>query len=154
MFYLGMLALGLVFGAIAFASSEFLMVRFHDGISIASPLGNDLARHMFNADGAPRIASFLTYFGLIFLTIGWWKQTDPLRTSRLRIGPILIVIFAAWAWWFLLGFPQPWGFMLVAAISITAQLSAPWLSQQERTAALQPKNALPPSQHPGKRGLA
>ena len=150
----GMLALGLVFGAIAFASSEFLMVRFHDGISIASPLGNDLARHMFNADGAPRIASFLTYFGLIFLTIGWWKQTDPLRTSRLRIGPILIVIFAAWAWWFLLGFPQPWGFMLVAAISITAQLSAPWLSQQERTAALQPKNALPPSQHPGKRGLA
>jgi hypothetical protein len=112
-----------------------------------------MARHMFDPDGAPRIASFLTYFGLAFLTIGWWKQTDPLRSSRLRLGPILVVIFVACMAWGLLGFPQPWGFMLLAAISITAQLSAPWLSQQERTAALQPKNALPPSQYPGKRGV-
>ncbi len=135
-----MLVLGLVFGAIAFASSEYLMVKFQDGIAVQSPLGNELARHMFTSAGAPKIASFLTYFGLIFLSIGWWKQTDPLRTSRLRLGPILVVIFAAWAWWFLLGFPQPWGFLLVAAISITAQLSAPWLSPQERTAALANKN--------------
>jgi serine/threonine protein kinase len=137
----GMLVLGLVFGAIAFASSEYLMVKFQDGIAMQSPLGNELARHMFTSSGAPKLASFLTYFGLIFLSIGWWKQTDPLRTSRLRIGPILVVIFAAWAWWFLLGFPQPWGFLLVAAIAITVQLSAPWLSPQERTAGLANKSS-------------
>ena len=136
-----MLVLGLVFGAIAFASSEFLMVKFQDGIAMQSPLGNELARHMFTNSGAPKLASFLTYFGLIFLSIGWWKQTDPLRTSRLRLGPILVVIFAAWAWWFLLGFPQPWGFLLVAAVAITVQLSAPWLSPQERTAGLANKNS-------------
>jgi len=139
----GMLVLGLVFGAIAFASSEFLMVKFQDGIAAKSPIGDEIAHHMFDrSTGAPRLAAFLTYFASIFLTIGWWKQTDPLRTSRLRIGPILVVILVAWGWWLLWAFPQPWGFMLVAAISITTQLSAPWLSPHERTAALGKKNAI------------
>jgi hypothetical protein len=136
-----MLVLGLLFGAIAFASSEFLMVKFHDGMAVKSPIGDEIARHMFSSAGAPRIAAFIAYFGSIFVTVGWWKQTDPLRTSRLRIGPILVVILVAWGWWLLWAFPQPWGFMLAAAISITSQLSAPWLSPQERTAALGKKNA-------------
>jgi len=140
----GMLVVGLLFGALAFASSQYLMVKLQDGIAANSPLGNEITRHMFNAQGAPLLAAFAVYFGLIFLTIGWWKQTDPLRTSRLRIGPILVAIFAAWAWWLLVHFPQPWGFMLVAAISITTQLSAPWLSPQERTLALGKKNAVRP----------
>jgi hypothetical protein len=29
-------------------------------------------------------------------------------------------------------FPQPWGLMLVASISVAAQLSAPWLTYKER----------------------
>jgi serine/threonine protein kinase len=132
----GMLVLGLAFGALAFVSSEFLMVRFTDGIAERSPFSDEFARHMFSTSGAPRIAAFLTYFGLAFLLIGWWKQTDPLRSSRLRIGPILVAFFVAFVGWGLLGFPQPWGFMLLAAISITAQLSAPWLSPQDRTAML------------------
>jgi hypothetical protein len=140
----GMLVLGLVFGAIAFGSSRFLMVEFHDGIVQRSPFSQEIARHMFSTSGVPQIAAFLAYFGSVFLTIGWWKQTDPLRTSRLKIGPILVVVLAAWAWWLLWGFPQPWGFMLVAAISITTQLSAPWLSPQERTLALGKKNATRP----------
>jgi len=136
-----MLVLGLVFGAIAFATSKFLMVRLHDDIVSRGLVGEQFARNMYGVDGMPKVAAFLAYFGSIFLTIGWWKQTDPLRTSRLRIGPILVVILVAWAWWLLWAFPQPWGFMLVAAISITTQLSAPWLSPQERTAAVGRKNA-------------
>jgi len=139
-----------VFGAIAFAGSEFLMVKFQDGIAAKSPIGDEIARHMFDrSTGAPRLTAFLAYFASIFLTIGWWKQTDPLRTSRLRIGPILVVILAAWGWWLLWAFPQPWGFMLVAAISITTQLSAPWLSPHERTAALGKRN---PTRPIGERG--
>jgi hypothetical protein len=129
-----MLALGLMFGAIAFATSQFLMVNF-SGDSIArgaqSPLFHDL-----HSAGAPPFAAFVAYFGVVFLTIGWWKQCDPLRSSRLRIAPILIAVLAAWIWLPILPFPQPWGFMLVAAISIATQLSAPWLSPAQRTAAI------------------
>jgi hypothetical protein len=129
-----MLVLGLVFGTLAYAASQFLMVQFHgEFVGARDMVGHSLANQMYGVDGAPEIAAFLTYFGAIFLTVGWWKQTDPLRSSRLKIAPILVAVFAAWLWTLVLGFPQPWGFMVAAAISITVQLSAPWLSPQERT---------------------
>jgi len=128
-----MLALGLAFGAIAFASAQHLMVRMGDD----SVRGMGLFDSMYDSSSRlPTLPAFLGYFGALFLTIGWWKQTDPLRSSRLKIGPILIAILAAWLWLFVFPFPQPWGFMLAAAISISAQLSAPWLSPAERTAAM------------------
>jgi serine/threonine protein kinase len=131
----GMLVLGLVFGTLAWASSEYLMVSLHDGFVARSIAANDFARNMYETNGTPRVTAFLAYFGAIFLMMGWWKQVDPLRSSRLRIAPILLTILAAWVVQPILPFPQPWGFMLVAAISITTQLSAPWLSPAERTAA-------------------
>jgi hypothetical protein len=128
-----MLTLGLAFGAIAFLASQFLMVRMSDD----AVRGMGIFENMYDSSSQlPKLPAFLGYFGAVFLTIGWWKQTDPLRSSRLRIGPILIGMAAAWLWLFVFPFPQPWGFMLVAAISIAAQLSAPWLSPAERTAAL------------------
>jgi hypothetical protein len=130
-----MLVLGLVFATLAWASSNYLMVKMHDGVTASSIAGNDFARSLYDGTGAPQWSAFLAYFGAIFLLMGWWKQVDPLRSSRLRLAPILLAILAAWVVQPLVPFPQPWGFMLVAAISITSQLSAPWISPAERTAA-------------------
>jgi hypothetical protein len=131
---LGMLALGLAFGAIAYLASQYLMVSLSAGSSRIG--GPPIVRQMFDGSGAPQLPAFLAYFGALFFTIGWWKQSDPLRSSRLRIAPILLTMLAAWIWWLVLSFPQPWGFMLVAAMSISTQLSAPWLSPAARSAAL------------------
>jgi hypothetical protein len=130
----GMLALGLLFGAIAFVTHQFLMVELHDGFIARSVAGNELTRGMYDVHGAPRLPAFLAYFGAVFLTVSWWRQCDPLRSSRLRIGSILMAVLIAWLWQLLWPFPQPWGFMLVGAISIATQLSAPWISPGERTA--------------------
>jgi hypothetical protein len=108
-----------------------------------SIVGNSFARGMYDVSGAPQITAYLAYFGAIFLMIGWWKQVDPLRSSRLRIAPILLTILAAWIVQPVLPFPQPWGFMLVAAISITTQLSAPGLRPAERTAAANRRGVTP-----------
>src|SRR5262245_8497566 len=129
----GMALLGLVFGAIAFVTSQYLMVDLGEGV--AHVRGGPIVRAMYKAGGAPKLAAFLGYFGAAFFTIGWWKQSDPLRSSRLRIAPILVTMLMAWIWWLLFAFPQPWGFMLVAAMSISTQLSAPWLSPAARAAA-------------------
>jgi hypothetical protein len=91
---------------------------------------------LYDSSGDPTLAAYMAYFGAIFLTIGWWKQSDPLRSSRLKIAPILLGVLAAWVWQLVLPFPQPWGFMLVAGIAIATQLSAPWLSPAYRTAAI------------------
>jgi hypothetical protein len=125
-----MLIVGLVFGAIAFATSEHLMVdfgnqRFH------GPL-----RSLYDSAGRPQFAAYLAYFGAVFFTIGWWKLADPLRSSRLRIAPILLAILAAWIWQLAFPFPQPWGFLVVAGVAIASQLSAPWISPQQRRAAM------------------
>jgi hypothetical protein len=128
---LGTLALGLVFGAVAFALSEHLMIDFGDS-SISRGLRNSWAEGMYSASGMPQLPAFMAYFGALFFTIGWWKQSDPLRGSRLKIAPILLTVLAAWIWQLVWPFPQPWGFMLVAAISIVTQLSAPWMPPAER----------------------
>jgi hypothetical protein len=131
-----MLALGLVFGTIAFAAGDYLMVELgHRSIPRGAP-GARIFRDWYDSSGDPALPAFMAYFGAIFLTIGWWKQSDPLRSSRLKIAPILLAVLAAWVWQLVLPFPQPWGFMLVAGIAIATQLSAPWLSPANRTAAI------------------
>jgi hypothetical protein len=115
-----MLTLGLAFGALAYLLGQFLMVQMN----------------WTTPTSLSAVQTTLAYFGAMFATVGWWKLTDPLRSSRFKIGPILIAIVAAWLWHLVLPFPQPWGFMLMAGIAITAQLSAPWLSPADRTAAI------------------
>jgi hypothetical protein len=130
-----LLVLGLVFGAVAFATHQFLMVdSLHDGLVIRGISTGIYSTAMYAADGAPRLPAYLAYFGAIFATIGWWKQTDPMRSSRMRIGPIIVTLIAAWVWQLVWPFPQPWGFLLVASLSIAAQLSAPWLNPAQRAA--------------------
>src|SRR5207237_388034 len=117
-----MLVLGLVVGAIAFVSSQHLMITFGDGPNLHHMAQGGLLPKTYNSSGAPQMGAFLAYFGAVFLLVGWWKHVDPLRRSRLRIAPILIPILAAWVWMPVFPFPQPWGFMLVASIAIAAQL--------------------------------
>jgi hypothetical protein len=138
---LAMLALGLVFGAIAFISSQHLLVTFGGRQTLQNLTHGGLLHGTFSSAGVPQIGAFLAYFGAVFVTIGWWKQVDPLRRSRLRIAPILIAILAAWIWMPAFPFPQPWGFMLIASIAIAAQLSACWFSPAERTAAISRRRA-------------
>ncbi len=126
----GMLILGLIFGAIAFSTSDFLLVDLGSAGKVMR--GPDFVKDLYEATGEPRLTAFLAYFGALFMTIGWWKLCDPLRSSRLRIAPILLAVMAAWIWQMFLPFPQPWGFMLVASIAIATQLSAPWISPAER----------------------
>jgi hypothetical protein len=128
----GMLILGLTFGAAAFATSEFLLVDLGDAGKFTR--GPHFVAELFDAKGTSRLPGFISYFGAVFFTIGWWKLCDPLRSSRLRIAPILLSILAAWIWQMFVPFPQPWGFMLIASIAIATQLAAPWLSPEQRMA--------------------
>jgi len=130
----GMLVIGLLFGAIAFASSQYLMVKFGGGLSDHGIPAARAFHDMYDSSGAPKLAAFLAYFAALFATISWWKQCDPLRSSRLRISPIVLTVLAAWLWQLVLPFPQPWGFMIASGMAIATQLSAPWLSPAQRTA--------------------
>jgi hypothetical protein len=129
---IGMLAMGMALGAIAFGLSQYLMVTYGEGSVPRAMVHGGWAREMYDRGGMPKFPAYLAYFGAVFFVISWWKQSDPLRPSRLKIAPILLAVLAAWICQLAWPFPQPWGFMLVAAISITTQLTAPWISPADR----------------------
>ncbi len=116
------LVMGLAFGGILLLSQQYLL-----------------------SDVAPdwQMVAFPAYFAAVFATVGWWKQTDPLRTSRLRIFAVIAALIVAGLWLLpgigleLVGEPFdhgrfPWPFVVPALVSVVVQLSAPWMSPQER----------------------
>ncbi len=130
------LVLGLGLATFAFATSQVLMIGGPQGHAFeANDIGESLAsRGMYDAAGVPGLTAFLAYFTAVFATVGWWKQTDPLRSSRLQVGALVVTLLAAFLWSLAWPFPQPWGVMLAGAISISVQLSASWFTPQDRAA--------------------
>ncbi|QDU25542.1 Serine/threonine-protein kinase PrkC [Anatilimnocola aggregata] len=126
--------LGLVLATLSFGAAQLLMIGGAYGHSFAArDISESLASPgMYSSTGVPALTAFLAYFTAVFTTISWWKQTDPLRSSRLQIGPLAVTLLAAWLWSLAWPFPQPWGVMLAGAISISVQLSASWLTPQDR----------------------
>jgi len=132
-----LLVLGLAFGAAAFLSNQFLLVNLLANASMQMDSDNPISRNMVDSSGTPMLSCFVAFFGGLFLVIGWWKQTDPLRTSRLRIAPIVLTVLSAWVFTLLFRFPMPWGLLMAGAISTTVQLASPWLKPQDRLAIRQ-----------------
>ncbi|MFV1966918.1 MAG: protein kinase [Pirellulaceae bacterium] len=124
-----MLIAGLLFGLVAFGIAEFLDVRPTDDLVVrALPISTN----MVDPGGALKLPAFLVYFGLLFVILAWWTQADPLRASRLSLWVTGVSVLWAWILHMIWPFPQPWGFLLAATISVAVQLSAPWMSITER----------------------
>ena len=71
----------------------------------------------------------MAYFGFLFFIPRWWRQADPLRRTRLSIWSTVVIVFWAGLANMLFLFPQPWGFMLVATISIAVQMASVWIGR-------------------------
>ena len=130
------LVLGLGLAGFSFVTSQVLMVGTTAGHSFhAADIGESLASpSMYGVGGVPGLTAFLAYFAAVFATVGWWKQTDPLRTSRLQVGSVVVTLLAAFVWSLAWPFPQPWGVMLIGAMSVSVQLAAAWFTPQDRAA--------------------
>jgi hypothetical protein len=130
-----MLLIGLSVGMVAYALHRLLFVELpHDGAFFGS-VGGDLSTNFYDEGGAPRIMAFLAYFGFMFPVPRWWRQTDPRRPARLSLWSTGYCVFWAWLISQLWHFPQPWGLMVAAVVSIAVQLASPWVARQNGTVA-------------------
>jgi serine/threonine protein kinase len=127
-----LLLMGLVMGGLAFVSSEFLDVRRAGFLSLDSMQGTQNWPSMYGPSGQPELGVFLIHFAAMFFLPRWWQQADPLRRSRLSVFRTGGCVLFAWILHMILPFPQPWGIMLAAAISVAVQLSSPHVATQER----------------------
>jgi len=129
-----LMVVGLGVGGLAFLTAATLMVALPP--TAGYPLGPDykLPPSFYDAlDGRPLVMAYAACFGTLFLLMRWWRQANPLRSTRLSLWSLILsmavagAVAAAWQ------FPQPWLPMVAGTISVSVQLASPWV-------------------HPGKRG--
>lgn len=132
-----MLITGLAIGVAAWTLAQGLLVNLPN-----SPVGQLNLRHVpfgsrsfYDVNGAPLIQAYVGYFGFLLLLVRWWKQADPYRPVRLSLWCTASSIFAAWLLNVFWMFPQPWGIMVAATVSLALQLSSPWVPPRDRTRA-------------------
>jgi serine/threonine protein kinase len=79
-----------------------------------------------SSDDIYTAARYLTYFGLIFFAVRWWKMGDRHRSQRFSFAPILVVGFWALALMLLGLGPQPQGAVALVLAAAIVQLVSPW----------------------------
>jgi serine/threonine protein kinase len=80
----------------------------------------------------PIIACYLSYFGLMFLVLRWWKTTQENRSKRFSLTPVIAAAFWAYLLLFLLPstHDREIGFVSMVGAAVVCQVSCPW---KERT---------------------
>jgi hypothetical protein len=76
----------------------------------------------------PALACYLSYFGMIFFVMRWWKLVEPKRSERFSLYAVLVAAFWAYVFFFLLpgqGERKVF-FMAVVVSSVVIQLVSPW----------------------------
>jgi len=129
----GSLLMGLVVGITSFGVSKMLLIEPQE-LWIAGHPSSLVERYpeqfYSSASGAPQLLAFLSYFAGLFVVLRLWKQTDPLRRSRLSLfGTGICVLWALALHSFV---PLPHGVILAGMMSIAVQLAAPWIDSDER----------------------
>jgi hypothetical protein len=127
-----LMVLGLGVGALAFVAASWLgadlpyQLNSH-GSSFRQP-------HFYDAVGKPLILAHMAVFGTLFLILRWWRQTNPLRRSRMSLWAVIISGVFAFLVSMLWQYPMPWLLMAAATISVAVQLASPWLPPRARRA--------------------
>ena len=125
-----LMVIGLALGVFAYGSAQMLMVDLpydpkFSTVRYDPPLS-------FYADGRPLLLAYMAVFGTLFVAVRWWRQADPLRSTRMSLWGMVFCVLAAWLTAAVWLFPQPWLPMAACTMSVAVQLASPWVSPRRR----------------------
>jgi hypothetical protein len=129
-----LMVIGLGVGLVSFATAVHLKVDLPHDRGFGE-IGYNLPAAFYGSDGSPLLAAHVAALGTLFLVLRWWRQADPLRSTRLSVWAMIVGALAAWliaAVWL---FPQPWLAMVACAMSASVQLAGRWLNPHARHVA-------------------
>ncbi|UUO06561.1 serine/threonine protein kinase [Blastopirellula sp. J2-11] len=132
-----MIGVGLLLGMIGYTAGNTLLLEMPisgAGIDASSGWHENLnLRGWFQSlKQSPSLSTFAIVFAAQFGLLRWWKQADPLRKTRLSLWTMGFSVLIAAVVNYFCPFIQPWGMILIGAISLVVQISAPWYSPKER----------------------
>ncbi len=108
---------------------------------IGSALGIEfktlLASEYVGSESLPQIGleifpAYLVFFTVLFGILRWWRQADPTRGTRLNLWTVGLCLIWAVVFSHLLGFTPVWNGIIAIAMSVSTQISAPWLNRTLR----------------------
>jgi serine/threonine protein kinase len=128
-----MLGAGLILGLAAYGTSQFLVIPWEN---IPATLNsNDFVAHkwdgFYSAEGAPQLPAYLAHFALLMGLMRWWRQADPLRTTRFSIFTVIGALIGELIVNAIFHLPQPWGIFIAVGSSIALQLASPAMSTEQ-----------------------
>jgi len=125
-----LMVVGLAVGVLAFGLAALLKVNLPYDPGFAEP--HKYVLPGFYAGGTPLLLAYMACFGTLFVAIRWWRQADPLRATRMSLWAMIFCVVMGWLVAALWLFPQPWLAMVACAISVSVQLTSPWLHPRRR----------------------
>jgi hypothetical protein len=124
------LAAGALVGVVAWFVFSNLFVTFPtEGAPRNMELGNV---RLTDAARQPTLAAFALYFAGLFGLRRWGWHADAFRDRRFRLRSVLLTTAIGWMWAAIIGFPILWAVTWAAALSSVVQLSACWVSPEDR----------------------
>ena len=123
-----MVGIGLAVGAFAFFSAGTF------GVDLTKMALADLQSHTANQFlllGIPVFPAYLIYFAGLFGILRWWKQTDPVRKTRLSMLNVTLCLIWAIIFSHLLNVPLTVNCIFAVVVSIAVQLASPWLHPKD-----------------------
>lgn len=126
---------GGLIGALGYAVFNHLMIPIEPGITRVL-IDADLPQALYDVDSVPRLSAWMLHFALLMAVVRWWRLTDPLRSRRLSLWSVAVVVVADWLIQQLIPIPQPWGMLVAGTAVIAVQIAATWESDDDYTAAV------------------
>jgi serine/threonine protein kinase len=130
-----LMVVGLGLGVLAAGLAWVLQLSLPPDPEFVSGHGYELPT-TFYADGSPQMLAYMACFATLLAVIRWWRQADPLRSTRMSLWSMGFCALVAWivaAVWL---FPQPWLMMVACAMSVAVQLASPWVHPRLRRARI------------------
>jgi serine/threonine protein kinase len=124
--------LGMGLGGLAFVTASFFNIALPQ--LCWGAWHNPIPSNFYASGSQPLLPAFVIVFSILFFVMRWWRNADPLRSTRLNVFSFVVTVLLSGVIGGFFHFPYPWIMMLAGAIFITVQLSSPWIPPRERAA--------------------
>lgn len=126
---LAMIGIGLAIGAFAFFAAGSC------NIDLTRMTAEDFQARQtqqFVFSGIPLFPAYLIFFAVLFGILRWWRQSDPIRRTRMSILSVAVCLVVAAVFSHLLSVPLTGNCILAVVISVSVQLASPWFHPNNR----------------------
>lgn len=121
---------GAIIGAFVYITSHYLLIPT-GGAALGPHAIENLPQNLY-VNGAPRLVAMMAHFALLMGAVGWWKNTDPLRSRRVSLWAVAVAVVVEWGISQFLPIPQPWGMLAAGGTALVLQMTAPWENPRQR----------------------